>query len=97
MDNQELRDLLEKVRQEIDQTGTIDDKDRELLSNLDSDIRRVLERQGTGKEAAEHAEEAELDGSIEQLEYSVEHFEVTHPELYGLLSHMMEILSAAGI
>jgi len=85
MSNQELRDLLEKVHTEIESADTIDDKGRDLLRHLDSDIRRLLET------------DENPDGVIEQLGHSIQHFEVTHPDFTVLLNHLMEILSGAGI
>jgi aldehyde:ferredoxin oxidoreductase len=85
MSNQELRDLLEKVHAEIERTETVDDKGRELLRDLDSDIRHLLD-------SPENSEDV-----IEQLENSIQHFEVTHPVFTTLLNRLMEILSGAGI
>jgi hypothetical protein len=85
MSNQELRDLLEKVHAEIERTDTVDDKGRELLRDLDSDIQRLLE-------SPENS-----DGAIEQIEYAIQQFEVTHPVITTMLNRLMEILSGAGI
>jgi hypothetical protein len=85
MDNQELRDLLEKVHHEIEQTEEVDEKDRQLLRELDSDIRQLLDKPDTN------------ENIIEQLEYAIEHFEVTHPDLTIQMNKMLEILSGAGL
>jgi hypothetical protein len=85
MNNPELRDLLEKVHAEIEQTESIDDKGRELLKHLDADIRRLLD-------SPENTE-----GVVEQMESAIQHFEVTHPVFTATLGRAMEILSSAGI
>ncbi len=90
MDDQELRKLLEQVHAEIEKTHSLDDKGRELLRHLDTDIRGLLERSG--------------DKSIEpgsstllRLEEALDHFESSHPTLTGQLSRLLEILSSSGI
>ena len=84
MNNQELRDLLQKVHDEIEQTETVDDKGRDLLRDLDDHIRRLINEEPSS-------------GVVQQLEKSIQHFEVTHPVFVATLSRMMEILSGAGI
>jgi hypothetical protein len=85
MNDQELRDLLEKVHAEIEQTESIDDKGRELLKHLDADIRRLLDSPD------------DSEGAIEQFENAVQHFEVTHPVFTSTLTRIIEILSGAGV
>jgi hypothetical protein len=91
MEDLELRELLEKLHDEIEETHTVDEKGRELLSHVDMDIRDLLDR----------LEEEGVDTSdpslIESLEDSVDHFEVTHPTLTMLLSQVLTTLSNAGI
>ncbi|MGE5248648.1 MAG: DUF4404 family protein [Bacteroidota bacterium] len=91
MDDLELRELLERLHDEIEETHTVDEKGRELLSHLDMDIRDLLDR----------LEEEGVDSSdpslIQSLEDSVDHFEVTHPTLTTLLSQVLTTLSNAGI
>ncbi len=85
MNNQELHDLLVKVHDEIEQTDAIDEKSRELLRDLDEHIRNLIEG------------EPHAAGVAEQLEFAIQHFEVTHPVFSKLLTRLMEILSGAGI
>ena len=90
MDDKIDRELLERLHDEINNTQAVDDKGRELLRDLDGDIRALLER--TEKN------QASLHPSvIENLESTVRHFEVTHPELTVLVSKLLAILSNAGI
>jgi hypothetical protein len=84
-----LREQLEKLQNEIEQTEVTDEAGRERLRHLQADIRTLLER-------AE--DEMDTDESmLERFEDSVEHFQETHPQLTMTISQMMTILSNAGI
>jgi dsDNA-specific endonuclease/ATPase MutS2 len=91
MADQNLRDLLERLHQELERTETVDEKGNEMLRHLDADIRNLLKRSSKG---------AELDADepmLERLQDTIDHFEATHPRLTTVLSEMMTILSNAGI
>jgi hypothetical protein len=88
MNNQELDDLLAKLHKEIEGIQSVDEKGQDLLRDLSSDIRELLERT-EGKKAA--------PSMLERMETSIDHFEVTHPELTSALSSLFTILSNAGI
>jgi hypothetical protein len=90
MGNEELREHLQEIHQEIEKTQTVDKNGSELLRDLDMDIRALLERSG------------ELPGQlhpslVRQLEGALNHFEITHPDLTLLISRLLESLSNAGI
>jgi hypothetical protein len=90
MDNEELREHLQDIHQEIEKTQTVDKNGSELLRDLDVDIRALLERSG------------ELPGQlhpslVRRLEGALNHFEITHPDLTLLISRLLESLSNAGI
>ena len=87
--DQNLRELLERLHNELEQTESIDEKGNEMLRHLDSDIHRRLER--SGEEAAKD------EPLVERLQDTIDHFETTHPNLTLTLSEMMTILSNAGI
>lgn len=89
MSDQNLRELLEKLHQELEQTESVDGKGDELLRHLDADIRSLLKRSGAKVETDESV--------LERLQDTIDHFEVTHPRLTSVLSEMMTILSNAGI
>ncbi len=89
MADQNLRELLEKLHQELEQIDTTDEQGREMLHHLDSDIRNLLKRSGEQLEADEPM--------LERLQDTIDHFETTHPSLTLTLSQMMTILSNAGI
>jgi hypothetical protein len=89
MTDQNLRELLEKLHQELDHIDTTDEQGRAMLHHLDADIRGLLKRSGEPVEADEPV--------LERLQDTIDHFETTHPSLTLTLSQMMTILSNAGI
>ena len=90
MDDQELRELIEKLHAEIQNTHTVDEKGQELLVHLESDIRELLDRtEGDGAPVR--------PSTLRRLEEGLDHFEVTHPTLTILLSKLLEALSNVGI
>lgn len=89
MTDQNLRDLLEKLHKELEQTQAVDEKGNEMLRHLDADIRDLLKRSGSKAESDEPM--------LERLQDTIDHFEASHPQLTLMLSQMMTILSNAGI
>jgi hypothetical protein len=89
MTDQNLRELLEKLHQELEKTEAVDEKGNEMLRHLDADIRSLLKRSGAKAETDEPM--------LERLQDTIDHFEDTHPRLTTMLSQMMTILSNAGI
>jgi hypothetical protein len=90
MDNEELSRLLQQLHDEIENTRTVDEKDNELLRDLEGDIRALLERSGENP--------VQVHPSINQrLESALSQFEVTHPDLTALISRLLDSLSNAGI
>lgn len=88
MTDKKLSELLEQLHDELGKTEALDDKGRELLRSLDGDIRKLLER----------SEGVQTDESmLGRLQDAIDHFEITHPDLTTALSHMLTILSNAGI
>ncbi len=90
MNDPELRKLLEQLHTEIEQTHTVDDRARDLLRDLNGDIRELLDR-------SEHASLRPRASTVRRLEESINQLEVTHPTLTGMLSKLLATLSNAGI
>lgn len=89
MNDQNLRELLERLHNELATVEASDEAGRERLRRLEADIRALLERS---------EEQAERDEPLlERLQDSIDHFEETHPQLTLMLSQAMTILSNAGI
>lgn len=88
MNSQEIDKLLEQLNKEIEGIQPDDEKGQELLRELSADIRELLD----------HAESKQAPSSMmKRLETSIDHFEVTHPDLTAALSSLFTILSNAGI
>ena len=88
MTNQEIDRLLEQLNKEIEGIQPDDEKGQELLRELSEDIRELLERAESKQPAT---------SMMDRIETSIDHFEVTHPELTAALSSLFSILSNAGI
>jgi hypothetical protein len=90
MDDQELRKLIEQLQAEIQNTHTVDKEGQELLLRLEAEIQELLGRKDVNVTPVHPT-------TIQRLEEGLSHFEVTHPELTGLLSRLLESLSNVGI
>jgi hypothetical protein len=90
MNNKIDRELLQQLHDEINNTQTVDEKGEELLRDLDGDIRALLER------SEEHPTQVR-PSIVHTLESTLDHFEITHPELTVLVSKLLDTLSNAGI
>jgi hypothetical protein len=88
MNNQEIDELLEKLNKEIEGIQPDDEKGQELLRELSADIRELLERAESKQPAP---------SMMQRLEATIDHFEVSHPDLTAALSSASAILSNAGI
>ena len=89
MNDQNLRELLEKLHGELERIEITDEAGREKLRHLDRDIRELLKRSGEPLDNAEPM--------LERFQDSIDHFETTYPRLTMMISQMMTILSNAGI
>jgi hypothetical protein len=90
MDDSELRQTLEKLHQELEQTDDLDDESRQRLQHLMGDIRTALDREGPSP--TEH-----YQSLGDQLTDAIWRYEISHPSLTAALRHALDILSGAGI
>jgi hypothetical protein len=90
MNEQELCQLLEKLHTEIEGTQSVDARERELLQDLEADIRTLLKRC-----EAEQVQSRPL--TVRRLDEAIEHLALNHPTLTAMLSNMSNILSNAGV
>ena len=84
MENKELEKLLEKLHAELENMGSVDEKDMQLLRGIEKDINGVLHQ----------ADRAPLAGRLQE---AIQQFEVSHPTLTTMLSEISSILNIAGI
>ena len=90
MNDQELCQLLEQLHNEIEGTQSVDAKERELLRDLEADIRKLLERC--------EAEEIQTHPlTVRRMEDAIEYMAVNHPTLTAMLSNISTILGNAGV
>jgi hypothetical protein len=90
MVDQELNELLEQLHSEIENTETVDEKGQELLRDIGTDIRELLER-------SEGSRIQIQPSTIQRLEETIEYLEITHPNLTTILSRVLETLGGAGV
>ena len=87
MDNPEIRDLLKRLRDEL-QSSELDDETRRLISDLDADIHDLLDPDSPTREAGPILERArEIDAG----------FRAEHPTAVRVLNEVMATLSRMGI
>jgi hypothetical protein len=89
MNQESLRHLLERVRERLNRSGTLDERSRELLATVMRDIDRALTRQST-------TGNQKLDAAP-RLEALAVRFESEHPALAGVLRQLIDALGKAGI
>jgi hypothetical protein len=87
MEEKDLNSLLKQLRAELTNVKAMDEQGRELLRDLDKDIRAFLERSDDDTD----------DSLLERLQDSVDYFETTHPRLTTALSQILNALNNAGI
>jgi hypothetical protein len=88
MEEKDLTTLLKQLRAELNNTRAVDEQGRELLRDLDNDIRSLLERS---------ADDDSDDSLLERLQDNIDYFETTHPRLTQALSQLLNALNNAGI
>jgi uncharacterized protein DUF4404 len=87
MSNNEIQNLLSKLRDEIEKSG-LDTETQDLVREFDSDINKLLDSNAAEDETAfvlERAKEFEAN------------FETEHPTTVRILSEIIEALSRMGI
>jgi hypothetical protein len=87
MEEKDLNSLLKQLRTELTNARALDEQGRELLRDLDKDIRAFLERSDDDSD----------DSLFERLQDSIDYFETTHPRLTTALSQILNALNNAGI
>ncbi|HXD11109.1 MAG TPA: DUF4404 family protein [Anaerolineales bacterium] len=88
MTDKKLGELLEELHNELSNTEAVDEKGRELLRALNSDIQKLLDQS---------RDRGSDDSLLERMQDTIDHFEDTHPTLTLALSHIMNALNNAGI
>jgi len=88
MEQRNLREQLDQLHRELEQSDQIDEASRQRLIELHEDIERLLERQAGGDE---------YHRFMSKLQDAYSHFEVSHPRISGAITRVMDGLAAMGI
>ena len=88
MEKERLKKLLLSLHQELEATDSIDTETRQLASQLDADIKSLLN-------PAEKVEQQ--DSVLEQAELLETTFAAKHPTAEGFIREIIDILGRIGI
>ena len=86
MTDNKLRDLLQQLHDELEQTQSVDERGREMLKDLSADIQQFLDPAQDNPTTL-----------LGRLQDAIDHFGVDHPAVTAALSQMLNTLSNAGI
>ena len=84
MSNERIKDLLAQLREEIGKAD-VDDELKELASDLDADIHRVIEDDADSSALVDRAKELEAD------------FATNHPTAERFMREVLDTLARMGI
>ena len=87
-EQQRLRQMLEQLHAELQQSHGLDDRSRERLASALSDIEDLLKRAETGKPP---------ESIVERLREAIGVFEQTHPTLTAAIGRVADTLANMGI
>lgn len=91
MNKDELVKSLHTLHSELNNIENVDTPTREKIESMLGDIERSLEDE---KNQADTPRHQPLRHSLED---SIEHFEVSHPRLTSIITHVISTLNAMGI
>ncbi len=89
MNNETVRELLEQLHRELNQTETVDEHQRELLRTLENDIQELLGR--------EQNQPHHYHGLGERLSEAVAQLEASHPQVTLLMRRAIDSLAYLGV
>jgi hypothetical protein len=89
MNNETVRELLEQLHGELNQTETVDEHQRELLRTLENDIQELLGR--------EQNQPHHYRGLRERLKEAVAQLEASHPQVTLLMRRAIDSLAFLGV
>ncbi len=90
MPKEKLRKLLGEIREELEDTDSVEAEDRDLLRGLTADIERALAADPAGPDTSE----ASL---LDRMNESIERFEGSYPTLSAMLGRVLDQLAKLGI
>jgi ElaB/YqjD/DUF883 family membrane-anchored ribosome-binding protein len=90
MNNPDLRETLEQLHGELQQTKAVDASSRELLKHLMKDIQDVLDDSSADSQK-------KYEPLTRRLQESVAHLEDSHPRLTLTIGRVLDNLAAIGL
>ena len=90
MEQKQFHQMLKQLHNELENTSSFDDNDRELLYNVKNDIQQLLDKSGAYGTRQHHT-------LIERLTNIIHYFEKSHPKLALTLKQVIDTLSNMGI
>jgi len=90
MDKIQLQSLLESLHRELASLDKVDDRTKQLLSQVTDDVRNVLERD-------ENSPAEEVATSQDSVRSVIQEFEAEHPKLAETLGRLADGLANLGI
>jgi signal transduction histidine kinase len=89
MSKHDIKTTIRALHETLEQSGPVDPETRELLSELDQDVHRLL---------AQESVEGEDEGGLqERLEALAADFDSRYPQLSGILRELGVALARVGI
>lgn len=89
MSTEQIKSTIRDLHERLEEAGPIDAETRQLLSQLDQDLHRLL--------AAKVEVQDEEAGFQERLESIAADFDSRHPQLAGILRELGDALARVGI
>ncbi len=90
MSESQLREHLERLHTELEETDSVDDEARRLLAEVMQDIRAVLDR-------SDEAPASSGPSLADRLAEATQRFEESHPTLAATIGRVADTLSNLGI
>jgi hypothetical protein len=92
-DDQQIRQMLTQLHDELEHAETLDDDERAMMRHLMADIQEALKRSADAHTPGYPANQS----LMARLEQSVDVLEVNHPALTVMIEKALDTLNLAGI
>ncbi len=94
---QEIRDLLARLKQQVESIDDVDPQIRQTLDSAIEEIQQTLDKAGA-ESASETTDQEEPGDPIGQrLSEAVDHFDESHPTLASIIGGLIDALGRMGI
>lgn len=90
MHKKQLDERLKALHDELEQIKSVDEKELQILEQLNTDIQGILEQQETDQSHS-------YDQLDERLKSAMEQFAASHPQMTSLMGQIADMLARIGI